>query len=254
MGAGASADQGHILIASNGTGDLILINGPIAGAAFAGLVDPRAGFSAALADQGRVGPPPTSQAALAKLPVVRVSADDLAQDENAACCVCLEKHSVGDPVLRLPCGHLYHEACAMSWLKEHCTCPNCRYELPTDDADYEAGRKARMRHRRPRYRLGELMDLSVHHLRDLLRDAEVDASRLRGVCEKRDLVRCVIDTKAVDLVADPLPLALDVDVMRNEWSVKQLHDLAARVGVDVAGLDSTEMIDVLLDSGKIIPA
>lgn len=60
------------------------------------------------------------------------------------CVVCQETYEMGHTVLRLPCGHCFHEACALAWLTRHNTCPYCRSELPTDDADYEAERRRRM--------------------------------------------------------------------------------------------------------------
>ena len=41
------------------------------------------------------GPPPASRAAIRRVPLVRVQADDLRKDSNEACCVCLEPHEVG---------------------------------------------------------------------------------------------------------------------------------------------------------------
>lgn len=130
-----------------------------------------------------------------KLPNVYITAEDLLQDGNDSCCVCLEQQKAGDKAVRLPCGHLYHNKCAMAWLREHCTCPFCRYELPTDDNEYEKGRRTRMRNRKLRFRMSELMDMTVHDLKSLLRDADTDGALVRGICEKHELVQCVVAAK-----------------------------------------------------------
>lgn len=279
MGAGANADQAHILIASNGMGDLIFVDGRGVGSGgllgvrpgslelagvLAALTNSDARLATALVESAReheenhrMGPPPTAPAVLAKLPIVEITASDLEQDGNERCCVCLEKQKVGDKALRLPCGHLYHEACARTWLAQHCTCPNCRYELPTEDCDYEPGRKARMRHRRPRYRLAELQRLTVCELRDLMRDADLEAScPHKAQAEKRDLVRSLIDAKAIELVAEAIPVRVDVDAhTMRDWSKAQLQDLADRVALDATNCPATtDLADALLASGKVLPS
>ncbi len=43
------------------------------------------------------------------------------------CSVCYEENNKECVVLR--CKHIYHKDCIDKWLKEHTTCPQCRYEL-----------------------------------------------------------------------------------------------------------------------------
>jgi hypothetical protein len=65
---------------------------------------------------------------------------------NSECIICVESMAVGQTVVQLSpnyCHHVFHEACAMKWLTQHHSCPYCRHELPTDDADFEADRRRR---------------------------------------------------------------------------------------------------------------
>jgi len=50
-----------------------------------------------------------------------------------ACAICTEDLEEGCRVTSMPCGHLFHAACLMPWLRQHHTCPMCRFRLPTDE-------------------------------------------------------------------------------------------------------------------------
>lgn len=65
--------------------------------------------------------------------------------QTKECIVCTESFSEGQTLLQLSCHHVYHEACLAPWLMHHNTCPYCRLELPTDDADYDAERRRERR-------------------------------------------------------------------------------------------------------------
>jgi E3 ubiquitin-protein ligase AIP2 len=80
---------------------------------------------------------PTQADALARLPIVEIQEvhckkqDGSSELECPTCTVCCESMKLGTKALFIPCGHTFHPECIVPWLKEHNTCPICRYELPT---------------------------------------------------------------------------------------------------------------------------
>jgi hypothetical protein len=103
------------------------LSGAIAGSIFSDLVTGAIRL-------GEPGPPPASESAIAKLE------RGVTPELGATCTICLcglhEAPSEGDgPVptlLRMPCGHDFHEPCLLHWVREHNTCPVCRYALEQD--------------------------------------------------------------------------------------------------------------------------
>jgi hypothetical protein len=51
---------------------------------------------------------------------------------NADCSVCLETLTAERAVVRLGCGHGFHEPCIVQWLRVEKRCPNCRFQLVPD--------------------------------------------------------------------------------------------------------------------------
>ncbi|KAH7529442.1 E3 ubiquitin-protein ligase RING1 [Ziziphus jujuba] len=87
-------------------------------------------------DPNRYGTPPASKSAIQGLPVVKISEELLASD-SSQCAVCKDTFELGEEAKQMPCKHIYHSDCIVPWLELHNSCPVCRYELPTDDPDYE---------------------------------------------------------------------------------------------------------------------
>ncbi|CAJ1977660.1 unnamed protein product [Sphenostylis stenocarpa] len=87
-------------------------------------------------DPNRYGTPPAAKDAVENLPTVTVD-DELLNSELNQCAVCQDEFEKGTQVTQMPCKHAYHADCLIPWLRLHNSCPVCRYELPTDDADYE---------------------------------------------------------------------------------------------------------------------
>ncbi|KAM5565151.1 E3 ubiquitin-protein ligase CIP8 [Rosa sericea] len=86
---------------------------------------------------GRRGAPPASKAAVSELPAVEIKS----VDEAVVCAICKDMVNVGEMSKKLPCGHGYHGDCIVPWLSSRNSCPVCRFELPTDDPEYEEERK-----------------------------------------------------------------------------------------------------------------
>lgn len=87
-------------------------------------------------DPNRYGTPPAAKSAVASLPDVSVSADMMQADGGAQCAVCMDDFHLGAAAKQLPCKHVFHRDCILPWLDLHSSCPVCRFELPTDDPDY----------------------------------------------------------------------------------------------------------------------
>ncbi|KAF5748895.1 E3 ubiquitin-protein ligase Praja-1 [Tripterygium wilfordii] len=81
------------------------------------------------------GSPPAAKIVVDNLPMEEL-------DEEAVCAVCKDDISREEKVKRLPCKHYFHKDCILPWLGIRNTCPICRYELPTDDLEYERRRTA----------------------------------------------------------------------------------------------------------------
>lgn len=84
----------------------------------------------------RRGAPPAAVSFVKNLPRLVISKEHLKHD-SISCAICKDFLLVGVEVNQLPCLHLYHPTCILPWLSARNSCPLCRYELPTDDRDYE---------------------------------------------------------------------------------------------------------------------
>jgi hypothetical protein len=91
------------------------------------------------------GPPPASKHIFEREIKEEVVKENLEQD----CSVCCDGFEVGSSRCTLPCTHGFHKDCITTWLKQANTCPVCRWELETDDPEYEKERIERMKNRRP---------------------------------------------------------------------------------------------------------
>ena len=55
--------------------------------------------------------PYDSKQAIDRLPMVKVTADDLLEVTNKECLICLEEQVLGAFACKLQCGHLFHREC-----------------------------------------------------------------------------------------------------------------------------------------------
>lgn len=194
------------------------------------------------------GPPPASPRYVRSLPVIRISTEDLVDPVNRECCICLEPHPLHTQALRLPCAHIFHATCIQNWLQSHCTCPVCRFELPTEDPMYEAGRVQRMKERKPRFARHELDRLPLKRLKTLRQNASYHA------VDRQDLIDHLIKSGAIELISTPEPVKYSIKVLRN-MSVSQLR----RCMNDEAGvffdpkdvIEKEDMIRIFLLSGRL---
>ena len=78
--------------------------------------------------------PPASDTALKKLKKFNMNEKYCKKDKNGKielpnCCICLTEIQKGENTVLLPCGHMFHWKCCLTWLKKNNTCPMCRFEI-----------------------------------------------------------------------------------------------------------------------------
>ncbi|CAL5001532.1 unnamed protein product [Urochloa decumbens] len=85
--------------------------------------------------------PAAARLAVESLPSAVVAAGE--EGEGDECAVCKDGVAAGQRAKRLPCSHRYHDECIVPWLQVRNSCPLCRFELPTDDPEYETWKAGR---------------------------------------------------------------------------------------------------------------
>jgi len=85
------------------------------------------------------GVPPASTDVVDKLPKIKITSAQV--ESKLDCTVCQCEYENDEEALQLPCEHVFHIDCITPWLKMNNSCPVCRFELPTDNQDYENSKK-----------------------------------------------------------------------------------------------------------------
>lgn len=191
--------------------------------------------------------PPASERAIQSLMTVKITIDDLQEDCNKECMVCLEEHKIGTCACKLPCGHIYHRNCLVEWLNKHANCPFCRYELETNDPNYEKQRIATMKNRKLRLRRGELEKKTVSQLRELAASIDV---RIIGCLDKSDIIDRIVKSGKI-IIAEGAPVQEISAKEFDSMSVKQLQHLLLSFGITGVFLEKDDIKNRLIESGRI---
>ncbi|KAG7481430.1 hypothetical protein MATL_G00066730 [Megalops atlanticus] len=62
---------------------------------------------------------------------LKIAMDEEESDVDEKCTICLSMLEDGEDVRRLPCMHLFHQACVDQWLATSRKCPICRVDIET---------------------------------------------------------------------------------------------------------------------------
>ena len=194
--------------------------------------------------------PPAAPRVLSRLPEVVITKADLDEDaeHNLECSICLSEQRIGHLALKLPCGHLFCKACVLPWLNRRCSCPSCRFELETDDPEYEIVRRQKMKNFRFRFRRGELTSMSPSALRALA--ASLGLSTV-GCLEKSDIIQKIADSNRVLILESSPQVYSTAELFR--LSGAELKNLMSSLGVvpPLGAAEKTDLVAALALSGRI---
>jgi hypothetical protein len=198
-------------------------------------------------------PPPASAIVRRQLPRITIAADDLIESCNRECAICTDAIQVGDVMTRLPCAHLYHPDCIDDWFQRSCLCPVCRYELPTDDPNFEAGRMDRMRHRKPRFAQYEVNRMSVAELKTLARGGRAIP---RTINDKTSLIEYLVEQDCIELVRNSTVEQVKYRLSElRSYNIKRLRDVMNDAGVFYDRkevVEKADMIRIFIASGRLL--
>lgn len=194
-------------------------------------------------------PPPASNRAILSLPQVQVTADDLLEETNKECAICLMDQIIGKNACKLPCGHLYHRECITGWLEKQCTCPACRFELETDDPEYEKTRLKRMKIRKLRMRLDELKSKSISQLKQICTELSIN---IINCIDKQSIIDAMVSSGKINITEGVPAIELSEEEFKSK-SVSELKHLLLSFGLSVDGaLEKTDLRKRLIDSERVI--
>lgn len=179
-----------------------------------------------------------------------MTSDDLIEENNKECLICLDENSLGGKAVKLNCGHLYHKECIIEWLRKQGSCPVCRYEVESSDIMYERKRKQRMNAtRKLRMRRDELRDKKIPELRQLARQLSIDIS---SCIDKREITDLLFAQEDKFDFTEGVPIQkIDGEDFQN-MTVKQLRQLLLSFGISDEGMiDKDELRTALVESGRI---
>merc|ERR1712194_376572 len=152
----------------------------------------------------------------------------------------------------MPCGHIFCTKCITEWLKTQCTCPVCRYELPTSDIEYEKERKSKPM-RKAKYKREELKKMTVKELKSIMSACGIKND---GFSEKGEFVDAISKSDRIELIPDT---EADWDVYYEfdlrSMDVERLRNSFKMFGLVIPNADENptkdELIGLLLNSGKV---
>jgi len=67
----------------------------------------------------------------------KTMSEEQGEGDAQTCSICLCEYEQGEEIVRLPCGHVYHDSCISVWVQNHVRCPLCNFNLVEEDDDAE---------------------------------------------------------------------------------------------------------------------
>lgn len=147
-----------------------------------------------------------------------------------------------------------HPQCITEWIRKHCTCPICRYELQTNNPLYESERVKRMATRKPRFALYELQRMKVSELKKLC----VDKLRIPIVgtgYTKQEIIDKILASERIEIISAPPPMPIQNIATLRGMGVGKLKRKMTEAGVFFDSRDVIEkedMVQIFINSGRIV--